>query len=66
MSICPQRLPDLGTRARAVVPLRPAVVVDEGGRDGAAVAVQGVHVKVVLEAEDADRVVLRSQDRSCC
>ena len=48
-----------------MVPLRPTVVVDEGGRDGAAVAVEGVHVEVVLEAEDADRVVLRSQDQSC-
>ena len=34
-------------------------MVDEGGGDGAAVAVEGVHVEVVLQAEHADRLVLQ-------
>ena len=48
-----------------MVPLRPSVaaaaaaaVVDEGGGDGAAVAVQRVHVEVVLQTEHTDGLVL--------
>ena len=42
----------------AAVAAAAAVAVDEGGGDGAAVAVQGVHVEVVLQAEHANRLVL--------
>ena len=44
---------------RSAAAAATAAVVDEGGGDGAAVAVEGVHVEVVLQAEHADRLVLQ-------